>query len=80
MTDSTSCVVIFPVRSGILGADRLARRLKALQADGQIGNWHVGHWIDWRHTEIRISFETGADASRARLACHGAGTPPDLQP
>jgi hypothetical protein len=71
-------VVTFPVRSGILGADRLARGLKALQADGGIGEWHVGHWIDWRHTGIRISFETEADASRAERDCHDAGTPTDL--
>ena len=29
---------------------RLATRLKALAAADQIGPWHIGHWIDFRHT------------------------------
>jgi hypothetical protein len=68
------------VRSGIFGVDRLAKRLKALAAAKQIGDWHIGHWVDWRHTAIRIRFGTVADASRAELACRDAGNPPDLQP
>ena len=77
---SSECVVTFPVRSGIFGVDRLAKRLKALQVEAQIGNWHISHWIDWRHTAIQISFDTVADASRAKLVCQDAGTPSDLQP
>lgn len=80
MPSADTCEVIFPIRSGIFGADRLAKGLKALQADRQIGAWHIGHWIDWRHTAIRVSFATDADASRAKLACHDAGAPSDLQP
>jgi hypothetical protein len=80
MTSSGECLVTFPVRSGIFGVDRLAKRLKAFAADNQIGDWHIGPWVDWRHTAIRISFSTVADASRAKLACFDAGSPPDLQP
>jgi hypothetical protein len=80
MTSFNERVVTFPVRSGIFGVARLAERLKALAADDQIGDWHIGHWVDWKHTAIRISFSTDADASRAKLACFDAGSPPDLQP
>jgi hypothetical protein len=59
------CVVTFPVRSGIFGVGRLATRLTALTASGQIGEWHIGHWVDWRHTAIRITFDTAADAALA---------------
>jgi hypothetical protein len=80
MTSSSECVVTFPVRSGIFGVDRLAKRLKALATDDQIGDWHIGHWVDWRHTAIQVNFSTVADAGRAKLACFDAGNPPDLQP
>lgn len=80
MMNSTECQITFPVRSGIFGVDRLAKRLQALQAEDQIGDWHIGHWIDWRHTAIRINFDSIADASLAKLACYNAGSPSDLQP
>jgi hypothetical protein len=80
MMIGSECLVTFPVRSGILGVDRLAKRLKALAATDPIGDWHIGHWVDWRHTAIRIRFGTVADAGRAKLTCFDAGNPPDLQP
>lgn len=80
MTSQSKCLVTFPVRSGIFGVDRLAKRLNALAASDQIGDWHIGHWVDWRHTAILICFSTVADAGRAELACFDAGNPPDLQP
>ncbi len=80
MTSQSECLVTFSVRSGIFGVDRLAKRLKALVATEQIGDWHIDHWVDWRHTAIRIRFGTVADASRAEVACFDAGNPPDLQP
>ncbi len=79
MMSSSEYLVTFPVRSGILGVDRLAKRLKALQAEDRIGDWHIGQWIDWRHTAIRIRFASRADATLAEGACHDAGTPLDLQ-
>lgn len=78
--NSSECLVTFPVRSGIFGVDRLAKHLKALQLEDRIGNWHIGEWVDWRHAAIQISFDTAADARCAKLACHDAGTPSDLQP
>jgi hypothetical protein len=54
----------FPV-DGIFGVGSLATRLKALEDSGQIGPWHVGHWIDFRHTAIRIQFNTRADGETA---------------
>jgi hypothetical protein len=80
MMSPSDCLVTFPVRSGIFGVDRLAKRLKALQSEDRIGDWHISYWVDWRHTAIQISFDTVADANRAKLACHDAGTPSDLQP
>ena len=80
MTNPTECVVTFPVRSGIFGVDRLAKGLRALQAAKKIGEWHVGQWVDWRHTAIAIRFDSPADASCAQLACRDAGSPSDLQP
>jgi hypothetical protein len=63
------------VRNGIYGVDRVARQLVALAADGEIGDWHVDQWIDWRHTAIRISFNTVDDASRAKLTCFDDSQP-----
>jgi hypothetical protein len=57
--------VLFPVKSGIFGVGRLATRLTALTTSRQIGEWHIGRWLDWRHTAIRINFATPADAALA---------------
>jgi hypothetical protein len=67
-------LVTFPVRSGIFGVGRLATRLSALAARHEIGEWHVGHWVDWRHTGIRISFDTAVDAALAKSTCYEAAT------
>ena len=57
--------VLFPVKSGIFGVGRLATRLTTLTASRQIGEWHIGRWLDWKHTAIRITFATPADAALA---------------
>lgn len=57
--------VLFPVKSGIFGVGRLATRLTALTASRQIGEWHIGRWLDSKHTAIRINFATPADAALA---------------
>jgi hypothetical protein len=67
--EAGACRVTFPVRNGIYGVDRVAKQLVALAADGQIGEWHIDQWIDWRHTAIRICFSTVNDANRAKLIC-----------
>jgi hypothetical protein len=72
--DPIECVVTFPVRSGIFGVGRLATRLTALTASNQIGEWHIGHWVDWRHTAIRITFDTAADAAIAKSAYDATAT------
>jgi hypothetical protein len=56
----------FPVAGGIFGVGKLATSLKALADSGRIGPWHVGHWIDFRHTAIRIQFTTSVDGELAR--------------
>jgi hypothetical protein len=58
--------ITFPVIGGIFGVGRLATMLKALVESGRIAPWHVGHWIDFRHTAIRIQFGTSADGELAR--------------
>jgi hypothetical protein len=66
MTVSSQSVITFPV-TGIFGAGRLASRLKELESVDLIGPWHVGHWIDYTHTAIRIRFSSPADAGESPL-------------
>jgi hypothetical protein len=77
MTGSSESIITFPV-AGIFGAGRLASRLKELESVDLIGPWHVGHWIDYTHTAIRIRFSSPADA-RAALSNvrFSAGQPRD---
>ena len=72
MSNQIECMVTFPVRGGIFGVGRLATRLTALAASHQIGEWHIGHWVDWTHTAIRINFDTAADAALAKSAYYEA--------
>ena len=58
--------VTFPISGGIFGVGRLATKLNQLLDLGYIGPWHVGRWIDFTHTAIRINFLTDADAKAAR--------------
>src|SRR5438477_7613632 len=60
MRDHISCRRFF-------GVARLATKLNGLLSSGQIGPWHVGHWIDFKHTAIRIKFITATDGGRAAL-------------
>jgi hypothetical protein len=62
----TGSEITFPVVGGIFGVGRLATMLKALADSGEIGPWHVGHWIDFRHAAIRIQFDTSADGELAQ--------------
>jgi hypothetical protein len=71
MTTPGESEITFPVAGGIFGVGRLATRLKELEETHQIGPWHVGHWIDFRHTAIRIRFDSVADSETARLARGG---------
>ncbi len=74
MSNQSECLVTFPVKGGIFGVGRLATRLTGLAASHQIGAWHIGHWVDWRHTAIRITFDTVADAALAKSTCYEAAT------
>jgi hypothetical protein len=62
-------VIAFPMEGGIFGVGRLATRLNQLASADRIGPWHVGQWIDLRHTAIRIRFGTAADGEVAKVAC-----------
>jgi hypothetical protein len=66
MTNLQETEITFPISGGIFGVGPLATRLKALTEAGKIGPWHIGHWIDFRHTAIRIKFGTSADGEFAR--------------
>jgi hypothetical protein len=78
MTGSSESVVTFP-EAGIFGAGRLASKLKELESADLIGPWHVGHWIDYAHTAIRIRFSSSADARTALINVgFSAGPPPDI--
>jgi hypothetical protein len=70
MTNLDGCVITFPIVSGIFGVGRLATRLKALADTGQIGRWHIGQWIDFKYTAIRMRFSSVADGERAQENSH----------
>ena len=74
MTNLDECVITVPVVGGVFGVSRLATRLKALADTEQIGPWHIGQWIDFKHTAIRIRFGSLADRVRARETCTGAAS------
>jgi len=69
MPNSDESVITFPVVGGIFGVARLATKLNELSKRGQIGPWHVGHWIDFKHTAIRINFLTTTDGEVAKRSC-----------
>jgi hypothetical protein len=66
MTGLQAGEITFPIAGGVFGVGQLATSLKALAEAGKIGPWHIGHWIDFRHTAIRIRFATSADGELAR--------------
>jgi len=72
MPAADECLITFPVAGGIFGVARLASKLNELLDTGQIGSWRVAHWIDFKHTEIRIKFLTVTDGEVARRSCLGA--------
>ena len=74
MANLDECVITFPVVGGIFGVSRLATRLKALADTKQIGPWHIGQWIDFKHTAIRIRFASVADGEHAMETCIGAAS------
>ena len=73
---AADCVVTFAVTSGIFGVGQLATRLNKLLESGQIGVWHIGPWVDWRHTAICIKFDSVEDGKLSeevvRLDLEGA--------
>ena len=72
MPAADECLITFPVAGGIFGVARLGSKLNELLDTGQIGSWRVGHWIDFKHTEIRIKFLTVTDGEVAKRSCLGA--------
>jgi hypothetical protein len=50
-----------PSLAGIFGVGQLATRLNKLLESGTIGIWHIGPWVDWRHTAICIKFDSVED-------------------
>ena len=66
--NSDECMITFPV-GGLYGVARLATKLNELLDGGQIGPWRVGHWIDFKHTAIRIKFLTVTDGQVAKRSC-----------
>ncbi len=69
MTNLADSMVTFPIAGGIFGVGRLATRLKALQSVGHIGPWHVGYWVDFTRTAIRIRVNSIVDAQVATREC-----------
>jgi hypothetical protein len=59
----------FPVVGGIFGVARLATKLSEQLDSQQIGPWHVGRWIDFKQTAIRINFLTPTDGEVAQRSC-----------
>ena len=66
MTNLQDSEITFPIAGGIFGVGQLATSLKALTEAGKIGPWHIGRWIDFRHTAIRIQFGTSVDGELAK--------------
>jgi hypothetical protein len=75
---AAGCVTTFAVTGGIFGVGRLAARLDVLLESGRIGAWHIGPWVDWRHTAIRIKFDSVEDGKLServvRLALQDASS------
>jgi hypothetical protein len=59
----------FSIDNGIYGVGRLATRLNALIGKDGIAAWHLAGWTDWKHTAIRIDFDSLDDARRAADMC-----------
>ena len=71
-------MITFAVAGGIFGVGRLAAQLDELSQSGRIGAWHIGPWVDWGHTAIRIKFDSVEDGKLSqhvvRLALQGAAS------
>ena len=63
-------VITFDITGRIFGVSRPSTRLNELSQSGRIGAWHIGPWVDWRHTAIRIKFDSVEDG---KLSEHVAG-------
>jgi hypothetical protein len=64
------CMITFAVTGGIFGVGRLAARLDKLSQSGRIGAWHIGPWVDWRQTAIRIKFDSVEDGKLSEQIVH----------
>ena len=73
---AADCAVTFAITGGIFGVGRLATRLNKLLESGKIGVWHIGPWVDWRHTTICIKIDSVDDGKLSedvvRLDLEGA--------
>jgi hypothetical protein len=74
MSESAECVITFPVVGGIFGVGLLATKLNGLLSRTEILPWHIGRWIDCRHTAIRIRFASAADGKVAALSIGSAAS------
>ena len=54
--------------SGLRGLNRLAIKLNARVANGQISEWHLGRWSDKSQTCHTIQFENESEAIAATLS------------
>lgn len=72
MQNSDECVIAFAVVGGIFGVAQLTTKLNKLLDSQQIGPWHVGQCIDFKHTAIRIKFLSARDGELAQRSCAGA--------
>jgi hypothetical protein len=70
----------FSIDNGIYGVDRLAKRLNALIGKDGIAAWHLAGWTDWKHTAIRIDFDSLEDARRAADMCRDDRSGADQAP
>jgi hypothetical protein len=69
-------VITFPVVGGIFGIGRLATRLTAPADAEQIGPWHIGQSIDFKHAAMHTSLAIrdargagAAETSERRRKC-----------
>ena len=71
-------MITFAVAGGssVLAGLRLSST--SFRKAGRIGAWHIGPWVDWGHTAIRIKFDSVEDGKLSqhvvRLALQGAAS------
>jgi len=58
---------LFSMKNGMDSINILVKHLNALIKGRQIHAWYPGRWVEWRYSEIEISFYSLADAQRVGL-------------